>query len=90
MFERLTFIQEMEGAMGQASVLTDTEMRRVLRIIETTRHAERNRLAFVLTQVFELVKSRHLQLATLSRTAERFVGRSSSGHIRRKARRVEQ
>lgn len=28
--------------MGQASVLTDTEIRRVFRIIETTRHAERN------------------------------------------------
>ena len=35
--------------MGQASVLTDTEIRRVLRIIETTRHTERNRLAFVLS-----------------------------------------
>jgi integrase/recombinase XerD len=35
--------------MGQASVLTDTEIRRVFRIIETTRHAERNRLAFVLS-----------------------------------------
>ena len=32
--------------MGQASVLTDTEIRRVLRIIETTRHTERNRLCF--------------------------------------------
>ena len=29
--------------MAQASVLTDTEIRRVFRIIETTRHAERNR-----------------------------------------------
>ena len=29
--------------MGQASVLTDTEIRRVFRIIETTRHSERNR-----------------------------------------------
>ena len=35
--------------MGQASVLTDTEIRRVFRIIETTRHAERNRLAFALS-----------------------------------------
>jgi integrase/recombinase XerD len=35
--------------MAQASVLTDTEIRRVFRIIETTRHAERNRLAFVLS-----------------------------------------
>jgi hypothetical protein len=35
--------------MPQASVLTDTEIRRVFRIIETTRHAERNRLAFTLS-----------------------------------------
>ena len=35
--------------MAQASVLTDPDIRRVFRIIETTRHAERNRLAFVLS-----------------------------------------
>ena len=35
--------------MAQASVLTDTEIRRVFRIIETTRHAERNRLAFTMS-----------------------------------------
>jgi len=35
--------------MAQASVLTDTEIKRVFRIIETTRHADRNRLAFVLS-----------------------------------------
>ena len=35
--------------MAQASVLTDNETRRVFRIIETTRHADRNRLAFVLS-----------------------------------------
>jgi integrase/recombinase XerD len=35
--------------VAQASVLTDTEIRRVFRIIETTRHATRNRLAFVLS-----------------------------------------
>jgi integrase/recombinase XerD len=35
--------------MAQASVLTDTEIRRVFRIVETTRHAERNRLGFVLS-----------------------------------------
>ena len=35
--------------MAQASVLTDTEIHRVFRIIETTRHAARNRLAFVLS-----------------------------------------
>ena len=35
--------------MAQASVLTDSDIRRVFRIIETTRHADRNRLAFVLS-----------------------------------------
>ena len=35
--------------MSQASVLTDSDIRRVFRIIETTRHADRNRLAFVLS-----------------------------------------
>jgi integrase/recombinase XerD len=35
--------------MAQASVLTDAEIRRVFRIIEATRHADRNRLAFVLS-----------------------------------------
>ena len=35
--------------MGQASVLNEAEIRRVFRIIETTRHLERNRLCFVLS-----------------------------------------
>jgi integrase/recombinase XerD len=35
--------------MAQASVLTESEVRRVFRIIETTRHSDRNRLAFVLS-----------------------------------------
>jgi integrase/recombinase XerD len=35
--------------MGQASVLTDTEIKRIFKIIETTRHGERNRVAFVLS-----------------------------------------
>jgi integrase/recombinase XerD len=35
--------------MPQATTLTDSDIRRVFRIIETTRHAERNRLAFVLS-----------------------------------------
>ena len=35
--------------MSQASVLTETEIRRVFRIIATTRHAERNRVAFALS-----------------------------------------
>jgi integrase/recombinase XerD len=35
--------------MAQASVLTDNEIRRVFRLIETTQHAGRNRLAFILS-----------------------------------------
>jgi integrase/recombinase XerD len=35
--------------MAQASALTDTEIRRVFRVIETTRYADRNRLAFALS-----------------------------------------
>ncbi len=35
--------------MGQASVLTDTDIRRVFRIIETTCHAERYRPVFILS-----------------------------------------
>jgi integrase/recombinase XerD len=38
-----------KACMPQASVLTDNDIKRVLRIVETTRHAERNRLAFVLS-----------------------------------------
>jgi integrase/recombinase XerD len=43
------FLHERRIGMAQASVLTDSEIRRIFRIIETTRHAERNRLAFVLS-----------------------------------------
>jgi integrase/recombinase XerD len=35
--------------MAQASVLTDSDICRVFRIVETTRHVARNRLAFVLS-----------------------------------------
>ena len=35
--------------MAQASVLSHNDIRRMFRIIETTRHAERDRLAFVLS-----------------------------------------
>jgi len=35
--------------MPRASVLNESDIRRVFRIIETTRHADRNRLAFVLS-----------------------------------------
>ena|SRR5690242_20387625 len=35
--------------MTQASVLSESDIRRVFRIVETTRHADRNRLAFILS-----------------------------------------
>ena len=35
--------------MPQASVLSDADIRRVFRVIERTRHAERNRVAFMLS-----------------------------------------
>ena len=35
--------------MAQASVLSDADVRRVFRVIETTRYAERNRVAFMLS-----------------------------------------
>jgi integrase/recombinase XerD len=35
--------------MPQASVLSDSDIRRVFRVIETTRYAERNRVAFMLS-----------------------------------------
>jgi integrase/recombinase XerD len=43
-----TFIQEI-SSMAQASILTEAEIKRVFRIIETTRNSSRNRLAFVLS-----------------------------------------
>jgi integrase/recombinase XerD len=49
MFRIRTVIQESEADMAQASVLTDAEIRRVFRVVETARHVERNRLAFVLS-----------------------------------------
>jgi integrase/recombinase XerD len=42
-------VQQWRTSMAQASVLTDSDIRRVFRIVETTRHAERNRLAFILS-----------------------------------------
>ena len=55
--------------MSQASVLTDPDIRRVFRIIETTRHAERNRLAFVLSiyagmRIGEIAALRIVDVAT--------------------------
>ncbi len=49
MFRFRAFIQQNERVMAQASVLNESEIRRVFRLIETTRHSDRNRLAFVLS-----------------------------------------
>jgi integrase/recombinase XerD len=43
------FIQETELSWHRASVLNETEIRRLFRIVEATRDAERNRLCFVLS-----------------------------------------
>jgi integrase/recombinase XerD len=43
------FFMKGNDSMAQASVLTAGEIKRVFRIIETTRHSARNRLAFVLS-----------------------------------------
>jgi integrase/recombinase XerD len=62
--------------MAQASVLSESEIRRVFRIIETTRHAERNRLAFVLSiysglRVGEIAALAINDVATLNGDARR-------------------
>ena len=77
--------------MAQASVLTDTEIRRVFRIIETTRHAERNRLAFMLSiyaglRVGEIGALTVEDVATQSGEVRREI---NSEHIRRKGQKVE-
>jgi integrase/recombinase XerD len=76
--------------MAQASVLTDNEIRRVFRIIETTRHADRNRLAFVLSVYAGLgsEKSRRSTLVMSPLKTARLGARSSSGRSRPRARRV--
>jgi integrase len=43
------FFRKEARVMAQVTVLTDPEIRRVFRIVETTRHADRNRLAFVMS-----------------------------------------
>jgi integrase len=62
--------------MAQASILTENDVRRVFRIIETTRHAERNRLAFVLSIYAGL---RVGEIAALRR------GRAQIGNLRARA-----
>ncbi len=62
--------------MGQASVLTESDIRRVLRIIETTRHADRNRLAFILS-VFAGLRVGEIAALTVGDVA------TPSGEIRR-------
>ena len=62
--------------MAQASVLTDGDIRRVFRIIETTNHAERNRLAFVLS-IYAGLRIGEIAALTIGDVA------TSEGRIRR-------
>ena len=62
--------------MAQASVLTDTEIRRAFRIIETTRHAKRNRLAFTLS-IFAGLRVGEIAALTVGDVA------TQSGEVRR-------
>jgi integrase/recombinase XerD len=62
--------------MAQASVLSETEIRRVFRIIETTRHAERNRVAFVLS-IYAGLRVGEIAALTIADVANR------EGEIRR-------
>jgi len=62
--------------MAQASVLNDNEIRRVFRIIETTRHAKRNRLVFVLS-LFAGLRVGEIAALTIDDVA------ASDGQIRR-------
>ena len=62
--------------MAQSSVLTPEEIRRVFRIIETTRHAERNRLAFTLS-IFAGLRVGEIAAPTLADVA------NASGEARR-------
>jgi integrase len=83
--------RETYAIMGQASVLTDTEVRRVFRIIETTRHASRNRVAFVLSifaglRVGEIAS---LTVGDVSTPRVKHVERSNSLRGRRRGQRVE-
>jgi integrase/recombinase XerD len=48
-FDRQYFLIKSQAAMAQASVLSDNDVRRVFRVIETMRHADRNRAAFILS-----------------------------------------
>jgi integrase/recombinase XerD len=62
--------------VAQASVLTDTEIRRVFRIIETTRHADRNRLAFTLS-IYSGLRVGEIAALTVSNVA------TVDGNVRR-------
>jgi len=66
----------MEVVMAQASVLTDREIRRVFRIVETTRHAGRNRLVFTLS-IFAGLRVGEIAALTVGDVA------TQSGEVRR-------
>jgi integrase len=84
------FLKDFWG-MGQASILTDAEIKRVFRIIETTRNTTRNRVAFVLSiyaglRVGEIAALAVGDVATSTGEVRR---ESSSLGIRQKDRMVE-
>ena len=74
----IAIIYSSNGARSwaQASVLTDTEIRRVFRIIETTRHGKRNRLAFTLS-IFAGLRVGEIAALTIGDVA------TQSGEVRR-------
>jgi integrase/recombinase XerD len=69
------FIQEVFG-MAQASILTESETKRVFRIIETTRNSARNRLAFVLS-IYAGLRVGEIAALTIGDVA------TSAGEVRR-------
>jgi hypothetical protein len=70
--------------MAQASVLTDADIRRVFRIIATTRHAERNHLAFVLS-IFAGLRIGEMYVAQRWRCCDAEWGGSPRNKARRSA-----
>jgi integrase/recombinase XerD len=57
--------------MAQASVVSDNDYRRVFRVIETTRYADRNRLAFILSR-FAGMRVGEIAALTVSDVANQF------------------
>ncbi len=76
--------------MPQASVLSDADIRRVFRVIETTRYAERNRVAFMLS-IYAGMRVGEIAALKVSDVINQYGevrSRSNLGLIRLKAARV--